>query len=96
MSAANKMEILTLVANSGLPRCRALIRLGLPKSTYCRWLRRQTEGKLQDNKGGSPLPWNKLRPEEEEKILTQARAASELSALQLALKLVDSKGCYVS
>ena len=96
MSAQGKSEILALVYNSGLPRRRALIQLGLPKSTYYRWLRQQTEGRLQDNKGGASLPWNKLRPEEEEKILAQARASPELSARQLALKLVDSEGWYVS
>jgi len=96
VSAVEKGEILVLVSASGLPRRRALALLGLPKSTYYRWLRRQTEGRLQDNKGGSSLPWNKLRPEEEERILTQARALPQLSARQLALKLVDSEGWYVS
>jgi transposase InsO family protein len=70
--------------------------LGLPKSTYYRWLRRQNEGRLQDNKGGSPIPWNKLRPEEEAKVLTKARASPDLSARQLALQLIDSEGWYVS
>jgi transposase InsO family protein len=51
---------------------------------------------LQDDKGGSPLPWNKLKPEEESRILIQSRASPELSARQLALKLVDSEGWYVS
>jgi putative transposase len=96
VSAAEKTEILTLISDSGLPRRRALIQLGLPKSTYYRWLRWQTEGRLQDNKGGSSLPWNKLRPEEEAKILTRARTSPELSCRQLALKLVDSEGWYVS
>ncbi len=96
MSAIEKGEILSLVANSGLPRSRALTQLGLPRSTYYRWLRRQAEGRLQDKKGGSPTPWNKLRPEEEAKILTQARASPELSARQLALRIVDSEGLYVS
>jgi len=96
VSAVEKGEILALVSASGLPRRRALAHLSLPKTTYYRWLRRQTEGRLQDNKGGSSLAWNKLRPEEEERILTQARASPELSARQLALKLVDSEGWYVS
>ena len=96
MSAQGKSEILALVAESGLPQRLALAQLGVPKSTYYRWLRRQTEGKLQDNKGGPLLPWNKLRPEEESKILIQARASPELSARQPALKLVDSEGWYVS
>ena len=96
MSAAEKRGILALVADSGLPRLRALDHLGLSKSTYYRWLRRQAEGRLQDKKGGSPIPWNKLRPEEEATILTQARASPELSTRQLALKLVDSVRWYVS
>jgi putative transposase len=96
VSAVEKREILALVAESGLPRRKALVQLGMPKSTYYRWLKRQTEGRLQDKKGGSPLPWNKLRPEEKVAILNQARASPELSARQLALNLVDMKGWYVS
>jgi len=91
-----KSEILTLVAESGLPRRRALAQLGLSRSTYYRWLRRQAEGRLQDKKGGSPIPWNKLRPEEEEKVLILARDSPELSARQLALMVTDSEGLYVS
>jgi len=96
VSAGEKGKILALVADSGLPRRRALAQLGLPKSTYYRWLRRQTEGRLQDTKGGSPTPWNKLGPEEVERILAQARTLPELSARQLALRIVDSEGSYVS
>ena len=96
MSTVEKRKILALVSGVDLPRRRALAQLGLPKSTYYRWLKKQAEGRLQDLKGGSPLPWNRLRPEEEDKILGQARASPELSARQLALKLVDSEGWYVS
>jgi transposase InsO family protein len=56
--------------------------LGLPKSTYYRWLRRQVERRLQDKKGGSTIPWNKLMPEEEAIILTRAHASPELSSRQ--------------
>ncbi|TLN23512.1 helix-turn-helix domain-containing protein, partial [bacterium] len=96
MSAGEKREIIALVANSGLPRRRALAQLGLPKSTYYRWLRRQAGGRLEDRKGGSPIPWNKLRAEEEEKILAQARASPELSAREIALRVTDIDGTYVS
>jgi len=96
VSAAEKGEIIALVADSGLPRRRALSQLGLPKSTYYRWLKRQAGGRLEDSKGGSPIPWNKLRVEEEEMILAQARASPELSARQIALRVVDFDGMYVS
>ena len=96
MNAIEKSEILALVADSGLPRRRALAQLGLPRSTYYRWLERQIEQRLQDKKGGTSTPWNKLRPEEEAKILAQARASPELSARQLGLRIVDVEGFYVS
>jgi len=96
VSTQEKSEILALVTYSGLPRRRAIAHLGLAKSTYYRWLARQAEGRLQDKKGGSSVPWNKLRPEEEAKILAQARDSPALSCRQLALRLVDSGGFYVS
>jgi len=96
VSAVEKQEILTLVAESELPRRRALAQLGLAKSTYYRWLKRHVEGRLQDIKGGSPVPWNKLKPEEELRVLTLARASPELSARQIALRMVDLESLYVS
>ena len=96
MSAQAKNEILALVAGSGLPCRRALAQLRLPRSTYYRWLKRQAARRLEDRKGGSSLPWNKLSPEEEACILTEARASPELSARQLAWKLTDSGSTYIS
>jgi hypothetical protein len=96
VSAAEKRKILALVADSRLPRRRALMHLGMPKSTYYRWLRRQEEGRLQDKKGGCAIPWNKLKPGEEAKILATARASPELSCRQLALQMVDDERWYVS
>jgi len=96
MSAAEKRKILALVADSELPRRKALEHLGLSRSTYYRWLKRQGEGRLQDKKGGSPVPWNKLKPAEETGIIARARASPELSCRQLAWQLVDEEKWYVS
>ena len=96
MNAKEKADILALVTGSGLPCRRALAQLRLPRSTYYRWLKRQTEGKLEDRKGGSLLPWNKISPEEEARVLAEARASPELSARQLAWKVTDSGHTYVS
>lgn len=96
VSASEKAMILSLVAESSLPRRCALAQLDLPKSTYYRWVRRQVGGRLHVARGGSRLPWNRLRLEEEERILSQARASPELNPRQLALTITDSKGCYVS
>ena len=96
MCAVEKSRILALVADSGLPRRKALKHLGLPRSTYYRWLKRQGEGRLEDKKGGSSIPWNKLKPKEEAKILALVWASPELSCRQLAWQIVDEEGWYVS
>ena len=96
MSAQEKSEILALVTDSGLPCRRALAQLGLPRSIYYRWLKRQIEGKLEDRKGGAFIPWNKISPEEETRVLAEARASPELSCRQLAFKITDSGHTYVS
>ena len=41
MSGAEKAEVLDKVASCGLPKRRALGELGVPRSTYYRWLRRK-------------------------------------------------------
>jgi transposase InsO family protein/transposase-like protein len=96
MSATGKAEIIALVAKSGLPCSKALAQLRLPRSTYYRWLKRLSENRLQDKKGGSPIPWNKIRLEEEAQISTTAREIPELSCRQLAWKITDTGNTYVS
>jgi putative transposase len=96
VSANEKAEILDLVTNSGLSRCKALGQLRLPRSTYYRWLKRLSEGRLEDNKGGSPIPWNKIRPDEVSRILAEARNSPQLSCRQLAWQVTDSGSAYIS
>jgi transposase InsO family protein len=96
VKASHKEEILALVASSPLPTRHVLTKLRLPKSTYYRWLKRQTENRLEDKRGGSRRSWNRLRPEEEQVILTKARRHPELSPRQLALHITDREGFYVS
>jgi putative transposase len=96
MSAEGKAEIIALVTKSGLPCSRALAQLRFPRSTYYRWLKRLSTGRLEDKKGGSSIPWNRIRPEEEDKILAEARDSPELSCRQLACRLTDSASIYVS
>ena len=57
MRASQKAETLTLVASSPLPTRQVLARLGLAKSTYYRWRKRQGEGRLEDRSGPAPLAW---------------------------------------
>ena len=93
MSAADKGAILAKVASSRLPKRQVLRDLGVPRSTYYRWLRRPH---LEDLSGGSPTPWNRLSPSEEQVVLAVARRSPELSCRQLAAWITDNRGFSVS
>ena len=44
MSAPEKAEVVTKVSSSPLPKRKVLRELGIPKSTYYRWLRERSVG----------------------------------------------------
>ena len=46
--------------------------------------------------GGSTPAWNRLRPQEEQVVLTAARQMPELSSRQLAVLVTDNHGFFVS
>ena len=96
MSGAEKAEVLTKVASSGLPKRRALGELGVPRSTYYRWLRRKEQQGLEDDVGGGKPPWNKLTSQEIDYVLSAAREMPELSCRQLAAWTTDNMGFSVS
>ena len=88
--------MLTRVASSPLPKRRVLGELGVPRSTYYRWLRRKNQHGLADHAGGGKPPWNKLPSQEVDDVLTAARAMPELSCRQLAAWTTDHMGFSVS
>ena len=97
MSASQKTAVLAKVAWSQLPKRRVLRDLGVPKSTYYQWLRRQQHQQgLEDRPRASAPPWNRLRPQEERSILEAARKMPELSSRQLAAWSTDNLGFAVS
>mgnify|MGYP001502055058 FL=1 len=93
MSAAEKASILANVESSALPKRQVLRDLGVPKSTYYRWLK---QPRLDDRPGGCPTPWNRLSPPEEQAVLAAARRSPELSCRQLAAWITDNMGFSVS
>jgi hypothetical protein len=95
MNAAEKASLIALVRSSPLPRKQVLAQLGLAKSTYYDWLR-QREGVVYPAPHSPRRSWNRLRPEEEQAVLSLARASPELSPRQLALRLTDSGAFSVS
>ena len=91
-----KAEALARVASSGLPKRKALGELGVPKSTYYRWLRRKDQQGLEDDAGGGKPPWNRLTSWEADNVLSAAREMPELSPRQLASWVTDNMGFSVS
>ena len=96
MSGAEKAEVLTKVASSGLPKRKILGELGVPRSTYYRWLRRKGQQGLEDDVGGGNPPWNKLTSQEIDSVLSAAREMPDLSCRQLAAWITDNMGFSVS
>jgi putative transposase len=90
MSAAQKATILFHVERQSRGKQQALAALGIPRSTYYRWRRGQP------NSGNRKRPWNRITPEEEDKILTVARESAELSSRQLSAWITDNEGFAVS
>ena len=96
MSAPGKAEVVTKVSSSPLPKRKVLRELGIPKSTYDRWLRRQGQQGLEDHAGGGKPAWNHLTIREERSVLSSAREMPGLSCRQLAAWITDNQGFSVS
>jgi putative transposase len=90
MSAWDKAMILAQVENQSRGKQQALMALGIPKSSYYRW----RQGR--HSSGNRKRPWNRITPEEEEKILAVARESPELSSRQLSAWITDNEGFAVS
>ena len=67
MSAEDKSIILAQVENQLGGKRQALMALGVPKSSYYRWRRGRPDS------GNRRRPWNRITPEEEDKVLVVAR-----------------------
>jgi len=90
MSAGDKAIVLAQVENRPRGKRQALMALGIPKSSYYRWRRGRPDS------GNRKRPWNRITPEEVDKILGVAREAPELSSRQLSAWITDNEGFAVS
>jgi putative transposase len=90
MSLVEKATILAQVENQSRGKRQALAELGVPKSTYYRWRRRQPDP------GNKIRPWNRITPDEDRRILAVALESPELSSRQLAAWITDNEGFAVS
>ena len=90
MSPVEKAAILAQVGSQSRGKRQALAELEIPKSTYYRWRRRQPDP------GNKRRPWNRITPDEEDKVLAVARESPELSSRQLSAWITDNEGFAVS
>jgi len=89
MSASDKAIILAQVENQPGGKRRALMALGIPKSSYYRLRQGQSSGNRK-------RPWNRITQEEEDKVLAVAIESPELSSRQLSAWITDHEGFAIS
>ena len=90
MGPEQKQEVLELVQRSPLSKRQTLAELGVACSTYYRWQRRVRQKGgigLVDRRPDPGRVWNRLRPEEEETILSEALRQPDLSPRELSCYL---------
>ena len=97
--AAVKAEVLQMVERLPLPVRQTLKELKMSSATYYRWRRRYAvrglEG-LQDLLPKARRVWNRLRDEERGFIVAYALEHPSLSPREVAARLVDREGRFVS
>jgi putative transposase len=98
-SVAEKREIIRLVEGSDLGVRRTLVELDVPRSSFYRWY------KAYQERGAvglaDPLPrqrrfWNRIPEGEREKVVERALAQPELTPRELAWKITDNEGYFIS
>ena len=90
MSPAEKIGVVTQVETMAGHKRKALVKLGIPKSTYYRWRHGKPDA------GRRQRPWNHITPNEERRILAVAREFPDLSSRQLSVWITDNEGFSVS
>ena len=97
--ASEKLEIIRLVEQSHLPAKRTLDRLGIPRSTFNRWVDRFLAGGVEALEDGRPQPkrvWNRIPDTVRSKIIDLALDKPELSPRELAVTFTDTESYFVS
>lgn len=101
MSKYEKLNTISIIEGSGLSVSCSLRKIGLPRTTFYRWRKKfRTMGisGLKDNKPKPHRSWNKLLPQQEDKILETATTTLNLdwSPRQIGCYICDHEGFSVS
>ncbi len=99
MTPEEKLDILRAVESSQVTLKEALIRLGVPFSTYYRWkanLERHGIEGLRDRSPFKGKTWNEVLPHEQERILEVADHHPEWFSREISLHISDNDDFTVS
>ena len=97
--AAEKLEIIRLVAQSVLPVRRTLEKLGIARATFYRWCDHYQAGGPEALDDRHPMPdrvWNRIPDDVRERIVNLALDEPALSPRELAVHFTDVEGYFVS
>lgn len=98
-SASEKMEIIRLVEESGLPAKRVLAELDVASSTFYRWYEHyQADGEngLVDRRPTMRQYWNRIPDVIRAQVVDIALEHPELSPRELACYIVDTQDYFIS
>jgi transposase len=99
MKQAEKMEIITLVEQSGLSVKATLKELGIHRSAFYEWYKRHPE---KGYNGLADMPferrgyWNQLPVREKERVVELALERADLSWREWAWHIIDQQGWFIS
>jgi len=96
---AEKMEIIRMVEQSGLPVKRTLAELDINRSTFYQWYRRYYQDGYDglSNRSSSPNKfWNKIPPPVRRQVVDIALEEPDRSPRELAWHITDTQGYYIS
>jgi putative transposase len=100
LNAAEKTEIISLVTRSDLGVNRTLRELGINKRSFYNWyniyLKYGVDGFSSPSRGGKSRRWNQIPDEQKNIIIALALDYPNLSARELAFKLTDEQGIFIS
>jgi len=98
-SPSEKAEIIRLVEDSHLSAKKTLEKLGIPRSTFYRWLDQLHAGgpeALANRPSRPERNWNRIPETIQRDIVDMALETPELSPRELAVRFTDEKRYFVS
>ena len=96
---SEKLEIIRTVEASHLPVRQILKMIGIPRSIYCEWYARWSDGGLDALADRSPRPgsvWNRIPDKVRGDVVEFALEHEDLTPRELAVKYTDEKRYFVS